>query len=250
MRIAYLRSASLKVLATAPVWVWLGCQSGGGMRQAGMGGSGAGGSAVGDATTAGVGGGGWGGATGGSDGSAPTCQLDSACPDSGLEPADALCVPGSLVCQQDTNLLTCNVLGVWEVTRVCPGKCLNGGCRGDCANDETRCQVDKPVLQSCVAGVWINYQCPYQCREGACFGSCAPGSQSCSSSNYHSVRKCSDDATTWVEIEPCGGSTPTCFKGECVPECVLGGGVCTEQVHCCAGASACAQTGGIRYCRL
>jgi hypothetical protein len=222
MRIVYLRSALLRVLVPAALSVLLGCQSGGGMRKAGTGGAtGSGGTtASGGATgtagatggtgtggSGGSGGGGGGAATGDHDGAASTCQLDSACPDSGVTTVDPSCVPGSLACQ-DANLLTCDALGFWEVTR----------------------------------------KCPYLCQAGACTGVCVPGSLGC---RVSTVERCSDDATTWVDTEACGGSTPTCFDGKCMAECLPTGGNCTDQpLACCRGAAACA--GGAvatRYCR-
>jgi hypothetical protein len=208
MRSVYLMSTFPKVLAPAILSVFLGCQSGGGMRTPGTGGDSAGGSGVGGGGSGGSATGGSGGsATGGSDGAASTCQLDSACPESGVQAVQPSCVPGSLDCQ-DANLRTCDPMGFWEVTR----------------------------------------KCPDLCRAGACVGVCIPGTLGCRYDISVSER-CSDDGT-WVEIETCGGSTPTCFEGKCMAACLQTGGNCTDQpLACCRGPESCASTGYTRYCR-
>ena len=92
-----------------------------------------------------------------------------------------------------------------------------------------------------------------RCVDGTCTGICVPGTLTCrylSNAVGNYVERCSDDATTWVEMETCSGSTPTCFDGKCMAECLLTGNNCTAQpLSCCRGPAFCAQTGGTRYCR-
>ena len=213
MRSVSPRSAFLKVLVPATLWVFLGCQGADGMRRTGTGGDSTGGSGVGGggpSATGGrglAGGGSGGSATDGSDGAASTCQLDSGCLDFGVQILEPSCVPGSLDCQ-DKNLWICDSMGYWEVIS----------------------------------------KCPYLCRAGACIGDCVPGSTGCRSGS-NTLLGCSDDAT-WIEIGACGGSTPTCFEGKCMAECLSTGGDCTAQpLACCGGPVSCASTGHTRYCR-
>jgi len=99
-------------------------------------------------------------------------------------------------------------------------------------------------------GYWeVGQKCPILCKAGACVGECVPGSLTCRWAG-EVVERCDDDASTLVEVETCGGSTPTCFEGKCMAACLSGGSDCTDQpLGCCRGAASCASTGGRRFCR-
>jgi hypothetical protein len=104
----------------------------------------------------------------------------------------------------------------------CPNNCLNGECKGNCANGSKQCLDRYP--QTCVNGQFASgAQCTFGCLDGACNGDCVPGSKRCLGTE--TVQTC-DVTGVFNQVQACAficanaadaGPNNAACTGECKP---------------------------------
>lgn len=86
------------------------------------------------------------------------------------------CLPGAVECLSDTELIECDSGGNWATPRLCPFRCLGGGCVGECLANSVEC-VSPTRARSCTEeAVWLAPQeCEFACVASECAGVCKRG---------------------------------------------------------------------------